>query len=175
MKAIQEMLNKEHSRRQTGRVVKAIGTNPERFKELLACYYSTDPVIAQRAAWALGHCVPQYPGLIKNHLKKLLLFIQKPGLHSAMKRNVVRMLEYIEIPENLEGLAADVCFQFIKDPKETIAVKAFSLGVLLRLSLKYPDLQPELIGELDRLSNGSSAGLKNRIGKVRARLEKQGR
>ncbi len=167
------MLLKEHSRRQITRVVKAIGSRQAAFDALMACYYAKEPVLAQRAAWAMSDCVIRHPPLIKKHLKKLLLFITKPELHSAMKRNVVRFLQFIEIPENLEGMAVDSCFRLIREPKESIAVKAFSLALLQRLCEKYPDLQHELLPELDRLSIDASSGLKNRIGKVRVALEKK--
>jgi hypothetical protein len=61
-------------------------------------------------------------------------------LHRAVKRNVVRLLQFVEIPWKLHGEVMNYCFDFIADVKEAAAVKAFSLTILENLCQQYPDI-----------------------------------
>lgn len=56
----------------------------------------------------------------------------------------MRLLEKTDIPFSLQGTVMDTCFQYIADPKEAVAVKAFSLGVLGKMMNMYPEIIPEL-------------------------------
>ncbi|HEY5749370.1 MAG TPA: hypothetical protein VIU12_25055 [Chryseolinea sp.] len=77
-------------------------------------------------------------------MKPLLDFLNKPGIHDAVKRNTLRLLQYSELPKRLHGRVADLCFQYLQSKREPIAVKAFSLTVLQRIV----EVQPELGSEL---------------------------
>ncbi|WP_143165108.1 hypothetical protein [Chryseolinea serpens] len=71
-------------------------------------------------------------------------FLNKPGIHHAVKRNTLRLLQYIELPKRLQGRVADLCFQYLQGKGEPIAVKAFSLTVLQRILEEQPELGSEL-------------------------------
>lgn len=141
---LQEELLKVHSRAQTMRIVKWVGSHQKRFDELVRLFLHGESRTVQRAAWPLSYCVEQHPALVKKHLKKIVSNLRKPGIHVAVKRNTVRFLQQINIPAALEGEVMDSCFGFVTDPTEAIAVKAFSLTVLGNLAKKYPDIIPEL-------------------------------
>lgn len=137
-------LLKEHSKAQMTKIVDYVGQNKARFKVLVEVYLSGPYRVTQRAAWPLSYCVERYPGLVKPHLKRLLDFLDKPGIHDAVKRNTLRLLQYIELPKRLHGRVADLCFQYLQSKREPIAVKAFSLTVLQRIVEVEPELGTEL-------------------------------
>ena len=64
--------------------------------------------------------------------------------HDAVKRNTVRILQVVPIPKKFQGTVMNLCFDYIVDPTEKIAVKAFSLTVLRNLSQLYPEIKQEL-------------------------------
>ncbi|HRO47087.1 hypothetical protein [Agriterribacter sp.] len=141
---IRDAILEEHSKSQCVKIVAYIGNSQERFDELAALFLYDTYRVAQRAAWPLSYCVAAHPGLIKKHLKKIIHNLKKPGIHNAVKRNTVRLLQEIDIPKPLHGEVMATCFAYVADPKEAVAVKAFSLGVLGRLARQYPAIIPEI-------------------------------
>lgn len=141
---LREQLLKEHSRVNCDKIVAWIGNDQQRFDELFALFLSDEYRVVQHAAWPLSYAVIQHPQLIKTHFTKLVANLRKPGIHSAVKRNTMRLLQDIDIPARLHGRIMDACFNYIVDPAEAIAVKAFSLTVLEKLSRQYPDIIPEI-------------------------------
>ena len=91
--------------------------------------------------------------------------LDKKDAHVAVKRNIMRLLQDIEIPKPLYGTLTDKCFALL-DPKETIAVRVFSMTVLANIAKQEPDLKKELrIVIEDQLPYGS-AGFLSRARKV---------
>ena len=139
-----EVLKKGHSKAITSKIVEYVGHNRLRFRELVSVFLAGPYRITQRAAWPLSMCVIDHPNLIKPHLKAIIKFLDEPGIHDAVKRNTVRLLQFIEIPTSLQGKVVDVCFGFLTNPKEPIAVRVFSMTVLGNLARLHPELKNEL-------------------------------
>ena len=137
-------LLKEHTKAQMTKIVDYVGQNKARFKVLVEVYLAGPYRVTQRAAWPLSYCVERHPGLVNPHLKRLLDFLDEPGIHNAVKRNTLCLLQYIELPKRLHGRVANLCFQYLQSKGEPIAVKAFALTVLQHIV----EVQPELGGEL---------------------------
>ncbi len=67
------------------------------------------------------------------------------------------MLQFIPIPKSSQGQVASLCFKFLNDPKQPIAVRVFSMTVLANLAREVPELQRELrILIEDQLPYGSA-------------------
>lgn len=141
---LRDELLKEHSKAQCLRIVAYIGNSQERFDELAGLFLNDEYRVVQRAAWPLSYCVASHPGLIKKHLKKIILNLKKPGIHNAVKRNTVRLLQNIDIPKNVHGYVMAICFEYLVNPREPVAIKAFSLSVLGRLAKEHPEIVPEI-------------------------------
>jgi hypothetical protein len=141
---LEKKLLAEHSKAQCERIVQWVSNDQERFDELFGLFLNGAHRVVQHAAWPISYCVIAHPGLIKKHWKKLVGNLHKPNIHNAVKRNSLRLLQDIEIPEAYEGEIMDICFAFAGSPTEAIAVKAFALTVLGNLAKKYPDIIPEL-------------------------------
>lgn len=157
---------REHSKRQASRIQRHIGNDADRFGELVSIFLTGPYRVTQRAAWPLSMCVEKHPELAKPHLKVLLLNLNKEDLHDAVKRNTMRLLQYVQVPKNLQGLAADTAFRFLHDPKEPIAVRVFSMTVLAHLSREVPELKKELLLILEDQLPYGSAGFVSRAKKV---------
>jgi hypothetical protein len=137
-------LLKEHSKAQTTKITAYIGEDAKRFADLVDIFFKGPYRVTQRASWVISHCVESHPHLLKPHLKKIIVFAQKDGVHDAVKRNVVRLLQFVEIPEAARGLAFDMCINFLRHNTVPVAVKAFSMTVLFNISLHEPELKNEL-------------------------------
>jgi hypothetical protein len=166
---IKKELLKEHSKRQTAKVVKYIGKNPTRFKELVTLFLEGPYRITQRAAWPLSYCVEAHPDLIKPHLKAILKMLDRTDAHDAAKRNIMRLLQYIEIPKRLYASVINHGFALM-DPKEPIAVRVFAMTVLGNIARHEPDLKKELRIVIEDQLPYASAGYLARAKKVLKQL-----
>jgi hypothetical protein len=155
---LKKVIAREHSRAQMLKVVDYVGSNPARFKVLVDVFLAGPYRITQRAAWPLSYCVEHVPALITPHLRVILNHLEKPGIHDAVKRNTVRLLQFIEIPKRHQGRVADICFRYLQDTREPVAIRVFSMTVLASIARHNPDLRQELAILIeDQLPYGSPA------------------
>lgn len=134
----------EHSKAQTDRIVGYVGSDKTRLNALVKVFLEGDALIQQRAGWPLSYCVQHHPSLILPHLGKLLKLLERKEVHNAVTRNIVRMLQDVPIPKRYQGRLMNICFEFIADPQQLVAIKAFSLTILDNLATQYPEIIPEL-------------------------------
>lgn len=126
------------------RMVEYVGSNPGRFKKLIDIYVEGPYRATQRAAAPISYCIENHPELVQPHLKTLMDQLKKPDAPDALKRNTMRLLQFIHIPEKYEGQIADRCFEYLANKKEAIAVKVFSMTVLSIIAKDKPELKKEL-------------------------------
>jgi hypothetical protein len=141
---IRQALMAEHSKRQTMAIVEFIGDDARRFAELMKLIFAGEYRLTQRAAWSMNYCAERRPELIRPYLPKLIDCLKRDDLHDAVKRNVLRLLQHVEIPQRLAGKAYSHCVDLIDNPYEPVAVRAFALTVAARIAKSEPDLMNEL-------------------------------
>jgi hypothetical protein len=141
---IRKALLKEHSKAQCKNIVDYIGNDTTRFAELMKAFFADEYRVTQRAAWPLSYCVQDHPELITPYFARLIEMIKKPGVHNAVVRNIVRLLQEVPIPKKFHGKVMTSCFDLLSAEDAPIAVRAFSLTVLHKLSGQYPEIIPEL-------------------------------
>lgn len=169
---IEKALLKEHSKKQCLRIVKWVGADPLKFKELMKCFLAGEYRVAQRAAWPVSYCVEAHPELIKPYFKKLVEKLNDPNLPEAVPRNTIRLFQEVEIPEKFEGQVMDYCFKAISSPTAPIAVKAFSIRVLENLSEKYPDILQELKTTIEERWDQETPAFKSRGRKILKKIDR---
>lgn len=141
---IRRALIDEHSKRQTMKIVEFIGEDARKFKELAEIFLSDEYVPAQRAGWAVSYCGERHPHLVLPYLEKMLDCLERDDVHDAVKRNVVRLLQYVEIPGDLLGRTYCHCVDIIENIDAPLAVRAFALLVAAKIARREPDLLREL-------------------------------
>ena len=104
-------------------------------------------------------------------MAKMIRNLNNPR-HDAVIRNTVRTLQYIQVPEELQGEVYDKCFQYLTDPKMATAIKTFSSTVLVNIALDLPELIDELILAIEEQIPHSTIGFVNRANKLLIRLRK---
>jgi len=160
---IRAAILEEHSKAQSTLIANYIGDDKKRFKTLVQLFLHDEYRVVQRAAWIISLVAEKHPELVASHLPAFAARMQEPGLPVAVKRNVVRILQHIAIPESLEAPVMNACFEFLADPKETVAVRCFSMTVLGNLARKYPEIKQELVSIVeDQLEQGATAGFRAR-------------
>jgi hypothetical protein len=162
-----------YSKEQAVKVAAYVGADEERFEELLALFFEQDYRIVQRAAAVVAVCVDTYPFLITPYLDQLVENL-KNDIPDAVKRNTVRLLQNQEVPGHLIGPLSDRCFKFLRDKSEAVAVRVFSMSVLLNIVRKIPELGSELKWLIEDELPYASAGFISRGKKVLKELNKMG-
>ncbi|GGA85187.1 hypothetical protein [Puia dinghuensis] len=168
---ILEGLKKEHSKKQTDRIVRYIGADKKRFAMLIELFFKGEYRITQRAAWPLSYCVRAHPELIQPYFKPLLDNLGRKDIHIAVVRNTVRLLQDVAIPKKHQGRVMSICFDLIQSPETPIAVKAFSLTILSHLAADYPDIRGELKLIIEEQWEHSTPAFRSRAKKVLKAME----
>ncbi len=163
---LRHTIRAEHSKNNCTRIVDWIGGSQQRFDELFHLFLNDEYRVVQRAAWPLSYVVIAHPPLISRHFSKLLKNLRKPGTHESVKRNTLRLLQHISIPERFHGEVMNVCFDYIISPTEKPAIKAFSLTVLQNLSKQYPEIRQELKTIIEDRWDYESTAFKSRAKKI---------
>jgi hypothetical protein len=161
---------KEHSKTQTARIVKYVGSDKKKFAELMKLFLKGEYRVTQRAGWPLSYCVEKHPELIQPYFKQVLDYLEKPGIHEAIPRNIVRLLQHVEIPKRYHGRVMNTCFNFISDHHTPVAIKAFSLTVLENLAGSYPEIKPELKLVIEERWQHETAAFRSRARKILKKL-----
>ena len=171
MNLVDELL-KKHSLAIKNKIIRYVGTDPKRFGELMNCFLGDNYRVTQWSGWPLSDIVKKHPELIRPYLKPVLKSIDKPGQHVAVKRNVMRLLQFIEIPSNVRGLAVDKAFKLFADRSEPIAVRVFVMQVMTDVAMKEPGLKNEVIIAIEEQLPYGSAGYRTRASRLLKSLKK---
>src|SRR5690554_4424535 len=143
MDLLQE-LTLEHSRAARDRIVSYIENDADRFGQLFHLFRNGERRIAQRAAWSVSYCVEKFPELIYPYCGEMVDYLRTPGIHDSIKRNILRIFRDINIPVEMEESLLELCFDYLMDKKEAVAIRVFAMKVLANLAEKYPEINNEL-------------------------------
>ena len=170
---IRETLETGQSKAKAEAICKWIGNDDERFAELMALFLSDEYRMVQRSAWVLSKVGERYPHLLEPYLPQLIGALREP-LHSAVQRNVLKVLADTEIPvpEELEGPLVDQSFELLADPKVPVAIRVHAMQLLANLCRSYPELGIELKAIIEDNMEHGSAGFRSRGRKVLKAIEK---
>jgi hypothetical protein len=170
---IKRLLEEGQSKNQTNTIVNYVGDDPLKMSALMSLFMDTQWHwrYNQWAAWPLGYIGRKNPDLVQPYLNKMLELMDNPT-HDAVLRNIIRVFEDIEIPEEIEGALYDKCFNFLNDPAQSIAIRCFSMTVLYKIAVKYPDMLHELSEALQMHLPHGSAGFKSRASKIIYKIKK---
>ncbi len=107
-------------------------------------FLAGDPELARRSSWVVSHCAERHPDLVRPYVGRMIRKMQDPAMHDAVKRNMIRILQFVDLPEQLLGTVAAVCFENLTSARAPIAARVFSMTVLANIAVRKPDLKREL-------------------------------
>jgi 8-oxo-dGTP diphosphatase len=135
--------------------------NPVIFRKLLEYSYSDDKKLAFHASWVLTKVCDKYPEIIFPFLPEIIKDLGKIDNESSLRSllRIISMSDLKEISSVYHGVLADHCFDSLKSGFSAIAVKAYSMEILYKLALIYPELANELSASINMLQDDGSAGI----------------
>jgi hypothetical protein len=165
MSFLRKLLEAEHSQSQMNAIVDWVDGDQTRFNQLVKLFLQGGYRITQLASWPLSNCAVKHPFLIRKHYRALINHMKDPKNHRAVKRNILRIFDLIEIPEKYHGELMNECIAYIENPQEAIAVQAFALGILKKLTQFYPEIRHEVEIIIESRLPSSSKGFQSRAKK----------
>ncbi len=166
-----QQIASEHSKQNAVRVAAYIGGDREKFDELMQIFFSDEKKMTKSAAWIMSHCADKYPYLIVPYIGKFIPLL-KPEHPVWIRRNIARVLQLVNIPEEYQGEVVNTCFDILLNPKDALAVQAFSMTILYNITCEQPELKDELIMVIEDMLPHGSAGIKSRGKKTIKALKK---
>ena len=170
---IKAFLERDQSKDNRDEIIQYVGEDARKFKCLMS-FFLDDSLhwrYNQRAAWPIGIIARKNPEIIDEYLD---LMIDKlgNGRHDSVERNILRILEEIEIPEHLEGILYQKSFELFNDLNRAIAIRVFAMTVLFKIAKSYPEMLEELRESIQMYLPHGSSGFKNRGSKILAKIER---
>lgn len=163
---IRDALLEVHSKEQATKIADYVGDDPDRFAELMKQLLGPVYRLSQRAAWPVSFCIERHPELVKPYFTVLIKQLERDDVHVAVRRNVVRLLQFVEVPKRYQGRLFDACYNLLDDPAEPIAVRAFSMTVAAKIAENEPELLDELRLVAKKYPQVASVGFRNRARRV---------
>jgi len=133
-------------------------------KVLVEFSLSDDKTLAFRASWTITKAVDRFREIAEPWYK---IFINSlPGIdNEAVIRSFLKIInqgDFINFSEKEHGIIAECCFDWLNSGTSAIAIKAYSMESLYKLTRIYPELRDELRTSISRVSENGSAGIKAR-------------
>jgi hypothetical protein len=172
---IENEINREFSKVQVSKIANYIGADEERFAILMNVFLRGQYIHTQKAGWVLSECADEYPFLIIPYFRNFIQKIQEPMASDSVKRNIIRVWQYVDIPEEYVDDIYTICFGFILS-NEAIAIRAFSMTVCCNIAKRIPELKPELrliIEDVLMKNQDGSAAISSRGKKILKELKKK--
>lgn len=135
--------------------------NPNEIEGLFDIFLNGDSKKRNFISWALGHIGEKRPLLLQNFHELMIQELEDTTLN-GVKRNFVRALSFAQIDKNHSGSLYQICFKFITNNNESVAVKAFSILICQKICSFHPEMKNELSAALEPLVLQGSSGLKFR-------------
>lgn len=164
-----KLLEERYSKETIMQIAHFLVDNQQEIGEYLHLMKDGKEGTSQRAAWAFGHAGIADPSIVSDHMSELLQMIETPK-HASISRNIYRILQFVDVPEEYEGTLYDLCIRDLIDPKQPIAVKCFGMTTAFNICKKYPELQDELKMVIEENLENASAGYKSRARKILPKL-----
>lgn len=163
---ILESLRSRYTSRTKSDIARYVGEDAARFGELIKVFIEGPNRITQRATHPLGLCVKKNGKLIHPHLPELIKILQREGADRSLVRNILRTLQFVEIPSRHQGKLFERCMQLAGDAQSPIAIKVFAMTVAANISSNLPELKNELSILISQRLPYESAGFVSRGKKI---------
>lgn len=158
---LQAMVNRMMSMKEAEWIAISAVENPAIFRKLIDYSFLPDRRLAFRASWTLSKACDKFPELINPYLTEIIEGLDNLDNEST-QRSFLRIISFCDIEKlskRHQGILTDHCFSALNSTTSPVAVKAYSMEILYKLALIYPELANELSATINMLQGEGSAGI----------------
>lgn len=146
-----------------------LANNPDKMEETFQLAFQSKAPVSWRAAWVLNHATQKNDTQIAAHQSQIIHIL--PSKEDGHQRELLKLLEKIEIKEDLEGVLFDSCVTIWESVEKSPSVRVIAFRVLAKVALKYPEMKNELAFlTQDHYVDSLSPGIKRSLKKIYASL-----
>ena len=158
---LQQIVNNMMSMQEAEWVAASAIDNPAVINQLFEYSLSTDKRLAFRASWTLSKVCDRFPEIIYPYLEQIVENLNKLDNESTLRSflRIISLSDLERINTRQQGLLTELCFNKLNSGFSAIAVKAYTMDILYKLSLIYPELANELFTSITVLMEDGSAGI----------------
>ena len=135
--------------------------NPALVLKLLEFSYSEDRKLSFRASWTLSKVFDKNPEIVAPFVPGIIEKLNSLD-NDSVRRSFLRIISMIDIKQmslKHHGILADYCFKALNSGLSAVAIKAYSMEIIYRLALVYPELANELSASINMLRGETSPGI----------------
>jgi hypothetical protein len=130
------------SRFQKDEMVVLLNNDPDSFSQTVHLALENLPLVSWRAAWVLYHAMEENDARLHPFLPELISAIY--GKSDGHQRELLRIIEKLNIPEEHEGPLFDLCMTIWEQVGKIPSVRLFAFRIILRIAKKYPEMKSEI-------------------------------
>lgn len=171
---ILEMVSRIMGTKEAEWIASSLIENAELLKRFVEYSYSEDQKIAFHSSWILTKACDRVPGLLEPYMPGIIESLSNIKSESTL-RSFLRILSLSDLSrysQKHQGLLADLCFIQLNSSFSAIAIKAYSMEILYRLTVIYPELATELAVSVRSVMDLQSAGIVSKAKAILKRLNK---
>lgn len=147
----------------------AILSNHDKMDETFELALGNNQPVSWRAAWVLNHALSKGNPIIKLHEAKILETL--PHREAGHQRELMKLLEKIEMDEELEGVLFDHCVTIWESVEKQPSVRVVAFRIISQIAMKYPEMKNEIeFLTQDHYTEGLSPGIKRSFAKILAKI-----
>lgn len=135
--------------------------NGDLLAKLFDYSFSDDRKLAFRASWTLSKVHDKTPEVVTPYLNRLIEALDTVD-NESVQRSFLRIASLSDlnlVSTRNQGILADHCFRMLKSGFSAIAIKAYSMDIIYKLSLIYPELAGELSATVNLLQDEAPSGV----------------
>ena len=135
------------------------------FPELIKLAIDDKQPYSWRAAWLLWSCIEENDEKLRDKVQTIIEVL--PDRVYNQQRELLKILQMMEIDEDHEGLLFEQCVTLWKDVGNQASVRYNALKVLAKMAKKYPELTVEFsFLTRSQYTKMLSAGVKNCVSRI---------
>lgn len=135
--------------------------NPDVLLRLFEYSFGIDSKLAFRSSWTISKVFDKKPELIYPHLNRVIEELNNTKNEST-RRSFLRILSLTDlhlVSRRHHGVLADHCMSALNTALSAIAIKAYSMEIIYKLALIYPELANELSASISMIKGEGAAGV----------------
>ncbi|MFN2394828.1 MAG: hypothetical protein ABR597_03975 [Bacteroidales bacterium] len=123
-------------------IVSLLRENPAVFDEAIQLVLQSDERTAWRAAWVLFHAMEDHDLRLQPYLPALISALR--GKRDGHQRELLKIIERLQINEDQEGELFDICMGIWENPGKSPSSRITAFRIMFAMAKKYPELLQEL-------------------------------
>ncbi len=166
-----ELENVPINKRQVVDFVNLILANRWHEKELIHSLLNGDDKTQYLCSWIISDLSEIKPELLNPYIFEIITKANS-STHLGVKRNLFKAIQFIEKSDSVKEELGIICLNCLQNPKETIAVKSYSITILEGLIVDFPEFLDEINFELEKQLPNATPAFANRAHRFMKRVKK---